>query len=120
MNRRIGRLRLVVLWYVAGCVMVLSQSQTQRQTSPLTTGLDREFLSETATVNGITLHYVRGGKGPTVILIHGFPQDWFEYRPIMPTLAKQFTVVAVDLRGIGGSISAPDGYDAANMAEDIY
>ena len=120
MNRSIGRLRLVVLPYVAGCGMVLSQYQTQGQTSPIATGLAKEFLSETATVNGITLHYIRGGKGPTVILIHGFPQDWFEYRPIMSTLAKQFTVVAVDLRGIGGSTPAPDGYDAANMAEDIY
>jgi pimeloyl-ACP methyl ester carboxylesterase len=84
------------------------------------TGLDKEFLSETATVNGITLHYVRGGKGPTVILIHGFPQDWFEYRPIMPRLAKQFTVIAVDLRGIGGSTATSGGYDAATMAEDVY
>jgi pimeloyl-ACP methyl ester carboxylesterase len=66
--------------------------------SPLATGLDDEFASESATVNGITLHYVRGGNGPAVVLIHGFPQDWFEYRAIMPQLAKQFTVIAVDLR----------------------
>jgi pimeloyl-ACP methyl ester carboxylesterase len=120
MNRRIGGLILIVVWYVAGFSMVLSQSQIQNQTSPIATGLDKEFLSESATVNGTTLHYIRGGKGPAIILIHGFPQDWFEYRPIMPALAKQFTVVAVDLRGIGGSTPASDGYDAANMAEDIH
>lgn len=117
-NRRTGRLRLLVLYYLAACGMVLSRYQTQGQTSQIVTGLDKEFLSETATVNGITLHYVRGGKGPTVILIHGFPQDWFEYRPIMPT--KQFTVIAVDLRGIGGSTATSGGYDAATMAEDVY
>ena len=83
-------------------------------------GLGREFGSETATVNGITLHYVRGGNGPAVILIHGFPQDWSEYRAIMPRLAKRFTVIAVDLRGVGGSTATPGGYDAANMAEDVY
>jgi pimeloyl-ACP methyl ester carboxylesterase len=55
-----------------------------------------------------------------VILIHGFPEDWFEYRPIMPRLAKQFTVIAIDLRGIGGSSPSAGGYDAATMAEDIY
>jgi pimeloyl-ACP methyl ester carboxylesterase len=88
--------------------------------SPLPTGLGKEFASETATVNGITLHYIRGGNGPAVILIHGFPQDWFEYHAIMPRLAKQFTVIAIDLRGVGGSTAAPDGYDAANMAEDVY
>jgi len=119
MNRHIGRLCLVVIWYVAVFAMVPSQSHTQKQTTETATGLDKEFASETATVNGTTLHYVRGGKGPPVILIHGFPQDWFEYRPIMSSLAKQFTVVAVDLRGIGGSTPASDGFDAANMAQDI-
>jgi pimeloyl-ACP methyl ester carboxylesterase len=78
------------------------------------------FASESATVNGITLHYVRGGEGPPLILIHGFPQDWFEYHAIMPQLAKQFTVIAVDLRGVGGSTPTQAGYDAANMAEDVH
>ena len=77
-------------------------------------------MSEQATVNGVSLHYVRGGTGPVVILIHGFPQDWFEYRPIMPQLAKRFTVIAIDLRGIGGSTPSAGGYDATTMAEDIY
>ena len=77
------------------------------------------FVSELTTVNGISLHYVRGGEGPPLVLIHGFPQDWFEYQRIMPRLAKHFTVVAVDLRGIGGSKATPGGYDAANLAEDI-
>src|SRR5204863_9898911 len=76
------------------------------------------FVSATAKVNGATLHYVRGGKGPPVILIHGFPQDWSEYHAIMPRLAQRFTVIAVDLRGIGGSAAA-GGYDASNMAEDV-
>jgi len=119
MNRHVGW-RLVALSQVFGCAMALSPYRAQGQSSPIATGLEQEFLSETATVNGITLHYVRGGKGPAVILIHGFPQDWFEYRPIMPTLAKHFTVVAVDLPGIGGSTSASNGYDAANMADDIH
>jgi pimeloyl-ACP methyl ester carboxylesterase len=59
------------------------------------------------------------GYKPAVILIHGFPQDRLEYRPIISTLAKQFTVVAVDLRRIGGSTPASDGYNAANMPEVI-
>jgi pimeloyl-ACP methyl ester carboxylesterase len=71
-------------------------------------------------VNGTVLHYVRGGKGPALILIHGFPEDWYEYHAIMPRLAKQFTVIAVDLRGVGGSKPTGDGYDAANMADDVY
>jgi pimeloyl-ACP methyl ester carboxylesterase len=82
--------------------------------------LGKEFSSETAKVNGATIRYVRGGQGPAMILIHGFPQDWSEYHTIMPRLAKRFTVIAVDLRGIGESAAPPDGYDAANMAQDIH
>jgi pimeloyl-ACP methyl ester carboxylesterase len=61
-----------------------------------------------------------GGQGPAIILIHGFPQDWFEYHAIMPRLAKQFTVIAVDLRGVGGSTAKRGGYDAPTMAEDVH
>lgn len=77
------------------------------------------FESGAASVNGTTLRYVRGGHGPAIILIHGFPQDWLEYRSIMPRLAEHFTVVAVDLRGIGGSKATEGGYDSANLAADI-
>jgi alpha-beta hydrolase superfamily lysophospholipase len=71
------------------------------------------FSSAHAQVNGTDLHYVRGGQGPVVILIHGFPEDWVEYRAIMPRLAQRFTVVAIDLPGIGRSAPANGSYDAA-------
>lgn len=71
-------------------------------------------------MNGISLHYVRAGNGPALILIHGFPQDWYEFHAIMPRLAIRFTVIAVDLPGIGGSTGKPGGYDAATMAEAVY
>ena len=98
---------------------------TQRRQSLLSdvprdaTGLGGEFADERATLNGTTIHYVRGGQGPAVILIHGFPQDWSEYRVIMPRLAKHFKVVAIDLPGIGGSTTESAGYDAAKIAEDV-
>jgi pimeloyl-ACP methyl ester carboxylesterase len=78
------------------------------------------FISSTARVNGTTLHYVRGGSGPAVILLHGFPQDWSVFRRVMPRLARTFTVVAVDLRGIGGSTPAANAYEAATLGEDIH
>jgi pimeloyl-ACP methyl ester carboxylesterase len=120
MKRRIGRLDIFALSVLLGCGIGVARVQAQGQASPLATGLSKQdFASETMMVNGTTLHYVRGGNGPPIVLIHGFPQDWFEYQGIMPRLAKHFTVVAVDLRGIGGSKATPGGYDAANMAEDI-
>lgn len=93
--------------------------QAQPQDDPAVAALGAGFASDTVAVNGTTLHYVRGGSGPAVILLHGFPQSWYEFHEVMPRLAQRFTVVAADLRGIGGSDPTVDGYDAANLAEDI-
>jgi pimeloyl-ACP methyl ester carboxylesterase len=119
MKPHIGRLRVLVLSVFAGCGIVLSQAHAQGRPSPLETGLGKDFASGTATVNGAMLHYVRGGKGPPIILIHGFPQDWFEYQAIMPRLAKRFTVIAIDLRGVGESKATAGGYGTASMAADV-
>ena len=89
-------------------------------TPPAVAELGVRFVSGTALVNGTAMHYVRGGRGPTVVLIHGFPQDWYEWRRIMPRLAKRFTVVAVDLPGVGGSAPSADGYAAADLARDVH
>jgi pimeloyl-ACP methyl ester carboxylesterase len=71
-------------------------------------------------VNGTTLHYTRQGTGPAVVLLHGFPEDSSAYRAIVPELARRFTVVAPDLRGVGASAPARDGYAFDNLAEDIH
>jgi pimeloyl-ACP methyl ester carboxylesterase len=78
------------------------------------------FTHHTATVNGIQLHYVIGGKGDPLVLLHGYPQSWYEWRYIMPALAKFYTVVAPDLRGFGDSSKPLTGYDGKTTAEDIY
>ncbi|HEY1751030.1 MAG TPA: alpha/beta hydrolase [Caulobacteraceae bacterium] len=93
-------------------------SATQRA-EPWQSDLGAGFRDGLAPVNGTVIHYVRGGQGPAVVLIHGFPQDWFEFASIMPRLAERFTVVAIDLRGIGGSKATEGGYDAANLATDV-
>jgi len=118
MSRRLNRIHwpLPILLGAA----VTSASLAQQRPDPLVAELGGNFASHTAQVNGIALHYVRGGEGPAVILIHGFPQDWFEFHAIMPRLAKRFTVIAIDLRGIGGSSATAEGYDAANMAKDVH
>jgi pimeloyl-ACP methyl ester carboxylesterase len=113
-------LQIVVAIVLISAGNVLGQSVTRRSTDPALAKVGREFSSNTAKVNGTTLHYVRGGTGPALILIHGFPQDWFEFRHVMPRLAKKFTVVVPDLRGIGRSAVPRSGYDAATMAEDIF
>ena len=101
-------------------VCIPAQLQATQANSSAVASLGAGFVSMRASVNGTTLHYVRGGNGPAVLLLHGFPEDWYEYHRVIPLLASHFTVLAVDLRGIGGSASTTVGYDAANMAEDVY
>src|SRR5690349_8244452 len=52
-------------------------------------------------VNGVKLHYAEIGNAgaPLVVLLHGFPECWYEWRYIMPGLAERFHVVAPDMRG---------------------
>jgi len=113
-------LKLLAVFVVAACAVIQGQAAPRQRIDPGLAMMGGGFVSGTAKANGTTLHYVRGGTGSAVILLHGFPEDWYAYHRVMPLLAKQFTVVAVDLRGIGGSAATPGGYDAANMAEDVH
>lgn len=105
---------------LAVCSSISGQSIANKPIDSAVAELGIEFVSGLATVNGTTLHFVRGGTGPALVLLHGFPQDWYEWHKVMPRLAKQFTVIGVDLRGIGGSKATKDGYESANLAEDIH
>lgn len=67
--------------------------------------------SRFARVNGVKLHYVRVGAGPSVILLHGWPQTWFAWRNTMARLCSRFTLIAPDLRGLGLSERTAAGYD---------
>jgi len=113
-------LKLLAVLVLAACAVILAQSAPRQRIDPGLAMLGGGFVSGTAQANGTTLHYVRGGTGPAIILLHGFPEDWYAYPRVIPLLAKQFTVVAVDLRGIGCSAATAAGYDAASMAEDVH
>ena len=70
---------------------------------------------------GVRIHYVESGTGPrTIVLLHGYPQTWHEWRHVIPVFAQQgFRVIAPDYRGAGGSSKPPSGYDKRSMAADI-
>lgn len=78
------------------------------------------FKHAYATVNGVKIHYVTGGKGAPLLLIHGFGENWYVWNRLFPQLAKHFTVIAPDLRGIGESGKPAGGYDKKNMAVDMH
>lgn len=78
------------------------------------------FKHATANVNGINIHYVMGGQGEPLVLVHGFGQNWYMWNRILPELSKHFTVIAPDLRGLGESDKPAGGYDKKTMATDIH
>jgi len=78
------------------------------------------FKHATAMVNGVNIHYVIGGKGEPLVLVHGFGQNWYMWNRLLPELSKHFTVIAPDLRGVGESDKPEGGYDKKNMAKDIH
>ncbi|PYS94579.1 MAG: alpha/beta hydrolase [Acidobacteria bacterium] len=78
------------------------------------------FSDRFAEVNGTRLHYLIGGKGSPVVLLHGFAETGHMWLPIMPLLAKSHTVVVPDLRGAGESAKPDTGYDKKTMAVDIH
>ncbi|MEO5681298.1 MAG: alpha/beta hydrolase [Chitinophagaceae bacterium] len=78
------------------------------------------FKHQTAAVNGINIHYVIGGYGEPLVLLHGFGQNWYMWNRLLPELSKHFTVIAPDLRGVGESDKPAGGYDKKNMATDIH
>jgi pimeloyl-ACP methyl ester carboxylesterase len=63
---------------------------------------------------------VIGGQGDPVVLLHGWPETWYAWHKVMPALAKNYTVIAPDLRGLGDSSKPPTGYDGKTVAEDIH
>ena len=84
------------------------------------TSLPQGFSENVALVNGVKINYTIGGKGPAVVLLHGYAQTSHMWLPLAPLLAATNTVIAPDLRGIGGSERTPGGYDKKNMATDIH
>ena len=76
--------------------------------------------SRFADVNGARLHYLVGGKGDPVVLLHGYAETSHMWRPLIAELAKTHTVIAPDLRGAGQSSTPADGYTKAAMAQDIH
>ncbi|MVN77534.1 alpha/beta fold hydrolase [Hymenobacter sp. HMF4947] len=78
------------------------------------------FKHQTAAVNGVNIHYVIGGKGAPLMLVHGFGQNWYMWNRLLPELSKHFTVIAPDLRGVGESSKPASGYDKRTMATDLH
>jgi len=68
-----------------------------------------QIATHTATVEGVQLEYLEAGKGPAIVLLHGYAETSRMWRPLIPRLADHHRVIAPDLPGIGGSGIPVDG-----------
>jgi pimeloyl-ACP methyl ester carboxylesterase len=88
------------------------------QPEPTLAGFEHRF----ATVGGVRLHFVSGGKedDDVVVLLAGFPESWFAWRKVMPLLAPPYKVIAPDLPGQGDSDRPASGYDTKTLATTVH
>ncbi|MEY2606827.1 MAG: hypothetical protein QOH31_4660 [Verrucomicrobiota bacterium] len=95
-------------------VLVVSSTLVSAETA------DSKIISRTADIDGVQLHYMTAGQGPTIILLHGYAETSRMWRPIIPLLAARFTVIAPDLPGIGESAIPASGLDMKTSAIRIH
>jgi len=79
----------------------------------------RDFKVRTIAANGAKIHVRVGGKGPAVVLLHGFGETGDMWAPLAAQLVSDHTVIVPDLRGIGLSSRPASGYDKKTQGEDI-
>jgi haloacetate dehalogenase len=87
------------------------------QAPPPAANLFPGFETRKIQTSGAAINVVRGGSGPPLLLIHGYPQTHAEWHKIAPRLAERFTVVMTDLRGYGDSSKPPDGENHAGYSK---
>src|SRR5688572_21509051 len=79
----------------------------------------KEFRAKTLLTNGTSLHVRVGGKGPAVVLLHGYGETGDMWVPMAIELARDHTVIVPDLRGMGLSAQATSGFEKKNQAKDL-
>jgi len=104
------RLALAVLLVFAASLSAVAQADAATN----------KIVSRTAEVDGVQFHYMTAGKGPAVVLIHGYAETSQMWKPIIPLLAQRFTVIAPDLPGIGDSSIPADGMDMKTAATRVH
>src|SRR6267378_7173184 len=104
--------------WTSGCIAALTSLilVSAAGAEPPATGI----AVRTAVVDGLTLQYLEAGRGPAVVLLHGYAETSRMWRPLMPRLADRYRVIAPDLPGIGGSAVPKDGLDMTSAAKRIH
>lgn len=126
--------KLIPVLFIAGFLLAACNnepkeatvaSDTMADSATNTSGIQpasppANFKHASAKVNGIDVHYVIGGSGEPLVLLHGFGQNWYMWNRLLPEFSKHFTVIAPDLPGLGESGKPDSGYDKKTLAAYIH
>jgi pimeloyl-ACP methyl ester carboxylesterase len=82
---------------------------------PEVEGVQHRFVD----AGGLRMHVAEAGQGDPIVLLHGWPQHWYEWRRQIPVLSQHYRVICPDLRGLGWTAAPPRGYEKENMAADV-
>jgi pimeloyl-ACP methyl ester carboxylesterase len=92
-----------------------SHSGAVQREFPHVEGVEHRFVE----ARGLRFHVAEAGEGDPVVMLHGWPQHWYEWRHLMPSLAGRHRVVCPDLRGLGWSDAPLTGYEKEELASDV-
>jgi pimeloyl-ACP methyl ester carboxylesterase len=79
-------------------------------------GVTHRFLD----AGGLRVHVAEAGSGEPLVMLHGWPQNWFAYRFVIGPLAERFRVICPDLRGFGWTEAPPEGYAKRQLVADLF
>jgi pimeloyl-ACP methyl ester carboxylesterase len=106
-------------------VMPVPPSETPLSTDYDAATHDNPFFAQHfrhgfTTIDGLQMHYVLGGDGPPLVLLHSFTETWFAWWAIMGELLSDHTVIAIDLPGLGDSTGPVASYDKVRLARYVH
>ena len=105
---------------IVACVIVMASQVASPSAQERPPGGGAAISLRTGSVEGVTLSYLTAGRGPAIVLLHGYAETSRMWRPLIPKLSTRFTVIAPDLPGIGGSAIPSDGIDMSSAARRIH
>jgi pimeloyl-ACP methyl ester carboxylesterase len=122
MNKLTSAILWVLVFFTMSCQSIADKEPAPIKNDNTVTPASPppNFKHAYAKVNGIAIHYVIGGAGEPLVLLHGFGQNWYMWNRLLPELSKHFTVIAPDMPGLGESGRPDSGYDKKTMALYIH
>jgi pimeloyl-ACP methyl ester carboxylesterase len=85
----------------------------------LSSGIGVDVEHRFARIDGLRIHYATAGTGDPLLLLHGWPQHWWEWRHLIGPLSTHYRVICPDIRGLGWSQGRRGGYTFERLARDV-